>query len=150
MTLKILLTTQMTWVIFIKPVKNTAQIKKKILIVFDDMVVYMISYKKPNPIVTELSIWGRELNISYVFITQSFLAVPKNIRLNSTHYFIIKSPNKWELKQFVFNHSSDIDFQNFMNLYNKFTTQLHFFLIIDATLASDNPPCFRKNLLERK
>ena len=56
MTLKILLNTQMTWVIFIKPVKNTAQIKKKIIIVFDDMVVYMISYKKPNPIVTELSI----------------------------------------------------------------------------------------------
>ena len=57
MTLKILLNTQMIWVIFIKPLKNTAQIKKnRILIAFDDMVVYMISYKKPNPIVTELSI----------------------------------------------------------------------------------------------
>ena len=67
--------------------------------------------------VTQLFITGRKLNISLVFITQSHFAVPKNIRLNSTHYFVMKIPNKRELQQIAFNHSSDIDFQNFMNLY---------------------------------
>ena len=59
--------------------------KRKILIVFD-MIANMLSNKKPNPIVTELFIRGRKLNISLFFITQSYFAVPKNIRLNSTHY----------------------------------------------------------------
>ena len=68
--------------------------KRKTLIVFDYMFVDMVSNKKLNPIVTELSIRGRELNNSLVFITQSYFAVPKNIRLNSTHYFITKIPNK--------------------------------------------------------
>ena len=62
----------------------------KILIVFDDMIADMLSNKKLNPIVTELFIRGRKLNISLVFITQSYFAVPKNIRLNSTHYFVMK------------------------------------------------------------
>ena len=91
--------------------------KRKILIVFDDMIADMLSNKKLNPIVTELFIRGRKLNISLVFITQSYFAVPKNIRLNSTHYFIMKIPNKQELQQIAFNHSSDIEFQDFMNLY---------------------------------
>ena len=67
---------------------------RKILIVFDDMIANMLSNKKLNPIVTELSIRGRKLNISLVFIKQSYLAVPKNIRLSSTHYPIMKTPNK--------------------------------------------------------
>ena len=71
--------------------------KRKILIVFDDMIADMLSNKKLKPIETELFIRGRKLNISLVFITQSYFAVPKNIRLNSTHYFIIKIPNKREL-----------------------------------------------------
>ena len=68
--------------------------RRKTLIAFDYMFVDMVSNKKLNPIVTELSIRGRELNNSLVFITQSYFAVPKNIRLNSTHYFITKIPNK--------------------------------------------------------
>ena len=123
--------------------------KRKILIVFDDMIADMLSNKKLNPIVTELFIRGRKLNISLVFITQSYFAVPKNIRLNSTHYFIMKIPNKQELQQIAFNHSSDIDFKDFMNLYKKCTAKPYSFLVIDATLASDNPSRFRKNLLER-
>ena len=96
---------------FTKIMKNTTQIKKqKILIVFDDMIADMLSNKKLNPIVTELFIRGRKLNISLVFITQSYFAVPKNIRLNSTHYFVMKIPNKRELQQIASNHSSDIDF----------------------------------------
>ena len=92
--------------------------KRKILIVFDDMIADMLSNKKLNSIVTELFIRGRKLNISLVFITQSYFAVPKNIRLNSTHYFVMKIPNKRELQQIAFNHSSDIDFKDFMNIYN--------------------------------
>ena len=71
--------------------------KQKILTVFDDVVADMLSNKKLKPRVTELFIKKRKLNISLVFITQSYFAVPKNIRLNSTHYFFIKIPNKWEL-----------------------------------------------------
>ena len=72
--------------------------KQKILIVFDDMIADMVINKKLNPIVTELFIKGRKLSISFVFITQSSFAVPKNIRLNSAHYFVIKIPNKRELQ----------------------------------------------------
>ena len=59
----------------------------------------MLSYKEPYPIVAELFIRGRKLNISLVFITQSYFAVPKNIRLNSTHYFVMKIANKREVQQ---------------------------------------------------
>ena len=104
--------------------------------------------KKLNPIVTELLIRGRKLNIS-VFITQSYFAVPKNIRPNSTHYFVMKIPNKRELQQIAFNNSSHIDFQDFMNLYKKCTVNTYSFLVVDTALALDNPLRFRKNLVER-
>ena len=90
--------------------------KRKILIVFDDVI-------SDNPIVTELFIRCKKLNISLASITQSYFAVPKNIRLNSTHYFIRKILNKRELQEIAFNHSSDIDFRGFMNLYRKSTTK---------------------------
>ena len=61
----------------------------------------------------------------------------------------MKIPNKRELQQIVFNHSSDIDFKDFVNLYRRCTAKPYLFLVIDATLASDNPLHFRKNLLER-
>ena len=64
--------------------------------------------------------------------------MPKNIRLNSTHYFVMKIPNKQELHKITFNHSSNIDFKDFMNLYKKCTAKLNSVLVIDATLASDN------------
>ena len=71
--------------------------KRKVLIVFDDMIADMLSNKKRNPTVTQLL----KLNISLVFVTQSYFAVPKHIRLNSTHYFVIKIPNKRELQQII-------------------------------------------------
>ena len=71
--------------------------KRKILINFGDMIADMINNKRLNPIVTELFIRGRKLNISIVFITQSYFTVPKDVRLNSTHFFIMKIPNKKEL-----------------------------------------------------
>ena len=91
----------------------------------------------------------RKLNISLASITQSYFAVPKNISLNSTHYFLMKTLNKKELLEIAFNHSSDIDFRDFMNLYQKCTAKSFNFLVIDATLALDNHLCLRINLLER-
>ena len=76
----------------------------------------MLKNRKINPNVAVLFIRGRKLNIHLVFITQSYFAVQKNIRLNSTHYFVIKIRNKRELQKIAFNHTSDIEFQDFMNL----------------------------------
>ena len=84
-----------------------------------------------------------------VFIIQSYFKVPKNFRLNSTHVFIIKSPNKGGFQQIPYSHSSNIDFKDFMDLYKKCTAKLFSFLVINATIASDNPLRFGKNLLER-
>ena len=95
--------------------------KRKILILFDDVIADIINNKKLNPIVTGLFIRGRKLNISIVFIMQSYFKVPKDVRLNSTHFFIMKIPNKRELQQIALNHSSDIDFKDFMKIYKKCT-----------------------------
>ena len=73
--------------------------------------------------------------------------MPKDVRLNSTHFFIMKIPNKRELQQIVLNHSSDIDFKDFMNIYKKYTKEPYSFLVNDTTLPSDDPLRFRKNLL---
>ena len=114
--------------------------KRKWLIVFEDMIADMLSNKKRDPIVTEWFIRGRKLNISLVFITQSYFAVLKNIRLYWTHYFFMEIPSKRELQQIAFNHSSDIDFQEFLNLHKRCTAKPYSFLVIDTTLASDNFP----------
>ena len=116
------------------------------LIVFDDMIADMINNKKLNSIVIELFIRGRKLNISLVFITQSCFRVPKDVRLNFSHFFIVKIPNKRELQQIVLNNSSDIDFKDFIKIYKKCTVEPYSVLGNDATLASDNPLRFRKNL----
>ena len=107
------------------------------LIVFDDMIADMINNNKLNPIVTELFIRGRKRNISIVFIAQSYFKVPKDVRLNSTHFFIMKIPNKRELQQIALNHSFDIDFKDFMSIYKKCTTEPYPFLVNDTTLPSD-------------
>ena len=120
--------------------------ENKILIVFDDMIADMINNKKLNSIVTELFIRGRKLNISLVFITQSYFKVPKDVRLNTTHFFIMKIPNKRELQQIIINHSSDINTKDFINIYKKCTDKPYSFLVNDTTLASDDPLRFRKNL----
>ena len=102
--------------------------------------------KKLNPIVTELFIRGRKLNISIVFITQLYFKVSKDVRLNSTHFFIMKIPNKRELQQSALNHSSDIDFKNFMKIYKKCTVEPYSFFVNDTTLPFGNPLRFRKIL----
>ena len=131
---------------FIKNIKEyNPNKKRKIVIVFDDMIADMLSNKKINLIVTELFIRGRKLNISLVFITQSYFAVPTNISLNSAYYFIMKIPNKRQLQQIAFNHSSDIYFKDFINFYKKCTGKPYSFLVIDATVASNNLLRFIKN-----
>ena len=116
--------------------------KRKVLIVLDDMIADMINNNKLNVIVTELFIRGRKR-----FIKQSYFKVSKDVRLNSTHFFIMKIPNKRELQQIALNHSSDIDFKDFMNIYRKYTKEPYSFLVNDTTLPSDDPLRFRKNLL---
>ena len=107
----------------------------------------MINNNKLNPVVTELFIRGRKLDISIVFITQSYFKVPKDVRLNYTHFFIMKIPNKRELGQIALNHSSDIDFKDFMKIYKKCAAKPYSFLVNDTTLPSDDPLRFRMNLL---
>ena len=108
----------------------------------------MINNKKLNSVVTELFIRGRKLNISIVFITQSYFKVPKDVRLNSTHFFVMKILNKRELQQIASNNSSDIGFKDFIKIYKKCTAEPYYFLVNDTTLPSDDPLRFRKNLLE--
>ena len=88
----------------------------------------------------------RKLNIYLVFITQSYIKVPKDVRLNTSHFFIAKIPNKIELLQIAINHSSDISTKDFTNTYRECTAEPYSFLVIDNTLASNDPLRFRKNL----
>ena len=106
------------------------------------MIADMINNKKLNPIVTELFIRGRKLNISIVFITQSYFKVPKD----STHFFIMKILNKRELQQIVLNHSSDIDFKDFIKIYKECTKEPDSFLVNDTTLPLSDPLRSRHNL----
>ena len=126
MILKLLLNTQMICKMFIKNIEEYNICKKrKKLIVFDDMIADIINNRNLNPVVTELFVGGRKLNISFVFITQSYFKVSKHVRLNSAHFFIMKIPNKRELQQIALNHSSDIDFKDFIKIY-KYVLQNHF------------------------
>ena len=110
------------------------------------MIADMINNKKLSSVVTALFIRGRILNISLVFITQSYFNVTKGVGLNSTRFFVMKIPNKRELQQIALNHSSDNNSKYFIKVYKKFTFEPYYFLVNDATLASDNPLRFRKNL----
>ena len=113
--------------------------KRIVLIVFDDMITDMEANKKLSPIVTELCLRGKKLNISLVFIPQSYFKVPKTVRLNATNYFIMKIPSKRELQQIALNHLSVIAFKDFMKLYNDYTKEQFLFLANGTTLPSDNP-----------
>ena len=126
--------------------KDNIDKERKTVIVFDDMIADMINNKKLDSIVTELFIRGRKLNISLVFITQSYFKVPKDVRLNTSHFFIAKIPNKRELQQIALNHSSDINSKDFIKIYKKYTAEPYSFLVNDAMLALDNPLRFRKNI----
>ena len=106
----------------------------------------MIHNKKLNSIVTELFIRGRKLNISLVFITQSYFKVPKDVRLNTSHFLIAKISDIREPQQIAINHSSDIITKDFAKIYKKCIVEPYSFFVDDTTLVSDNPLRFRKNL----
>ena len=118
---------------------------KKVLIVFDDMIAGIMANKRFQAIIKELFISCRKPNISLVFITQSYFFVPKDARLNTTH-FILKINNKIELKNIATDHSADIDYQDFKKIYRECTKEPYNFLTIDTTLPASNPLRFRKNL----
>ena len=91
--------------------------ERKVLILFDDMIADMVSNKKLRQVVTESFIADRKFNIFLVFITQSYLRVSKDVRINTTHFFIVKILSKPKVQQIATNHSSDIDFDEFKRLY---------------------------------
>ena len=107
------------------------------------------SIKKRKPIVTELFIRGRKLNISLVFIRQSYLAGSKDVGIDFTHYFIMKIPNKKQIQHKKISHLLDIDFKDFINLYKESAAKPYSFLVNITTFVSDNPLRFRYNLRER-
>ena len=88
--------------------------KRQIVIVVDDIIVDIMRNKDFQAIFKELFIRCKKLNISYAFITQSYLFVPNDVRLNSTHYLIMKVKNNRELQNIVSNHSVEIDYKDFM------------------------------------
>ena len=110
--------------------------KRRLLIVFDDMIADMESNKKLSPIVTKLFLAGK--NSTFASLLQS---------PNATHYFIMKIPKKIELQQIAYDNSSDIDFIDLMKLYKDYTKEPYSFLVNDTALSSDNPLRFSKNLL---
>ena len=108
----------------------------------------MINHKKLNTVVTELFLRGWKLNISIVFIMQSYFKVPKDVRINSTHFVIMKTSNKWELQKIALNDPSDIGFKYSIKIYKKRTVEPYYFLVNDTTLPSDNTLRFRKKYFE--
>ena len=103
--------------------------------------------KKLSLDVAELFLRRIKLNISLVFISQSYFKVPKTIRLNTTRHFITKIANKRELQQITSSRLSDIELKDFMKLFKDYIKEPFSFLANDTTLLSDNSLRFRKNLL---
>ena len=113
--------------------------RRKILLVFDDMI---------KAIIKELLIRCRKLIISLVFITQSYFSVPKDVRLNSTHFLIMEMSNKKKLNNIAINHFANIDYKDFMKIYRECTKGTLNFLIIDIKLPASDSLRFRKNLFD--
>ena len=120
--------------------------KRKILIVFDDMIADIMSNKHFQAVMKELFIRCKKLNILLAFITKSYFSVRKDVRLNSTHYLIMTINNKKELQNIAITHSADIDYKDFMKIYRECTKEIYSFLTIDTTLPASDPLRFRKNL----
>ena len=116
------------------------------MIVFDDMIADIMINKKFQAIIQELFIRCRKLNISLIFMTKSYFSVPKDARLNSTHYLIMGIHNRRELQQITIDHSSDIDYKDFLKIYRNCTKEPYFYFTIDTTFPADNPVRFKKNV----
>ena len=121
------------------------QRKRKVLIIFGDMIADIMSSKNFKAIIEELFIRCRKLNISIVFITQSYFRTPKDARLNSIHYVIMKIQSKKELQHIAQENSGDIDFKDFLKIYKDYTGEPYSCMIINTTAPSCHPMRFRKN-----
>ena len=120
--------------------------KRKKLIVFDDMIADIMSNKKIQAVVKELFVRCRKLNISLVFITRYYFSVPKDVRLKSTYYLIMKINNKKESQNIAITRSVDIDYKDFMKIYRERTKEPCSFLTIDTKLpATDLRKDLQKN-----
>ena len=122
--------------------------KRKKLIVFDDMIADIMTSTRFQAIIKELFIRRRKLNISLVFITQSFFSVPKDVRLNSAYYLNMKINNRKELQNIAIDHSPDIDYKDLIKIYQECTRKPSSFLTIDTTLPASDPLRFRKKLFD--
>ena len=119
---------------------------KKVLIIFDDMIADIMRSEKCKAIVKELFIRCTKLNISIVFITQSYFATPKDARLNSTHYIIMKIGNKKELKSIAEENSGHLDFKEFLKIYIYCTKEPYSFMMVDTRPTAH--VTFKKNFNE--
>ena len=112
------------------------------------MIADIMTNKTFQAIIKKLFIRCKKLNISLVFITQSYFSVPKDVRLNSTHYLIMKINNRKELQNIAINHSADAGYQDFMKIYRECTKEPYHFLTIDTTLPASDPLRFTKKLFD--
>ena len=119
---------------------------KKVLISFDDMIADIEYNKKFKKIIKELFYKARKINVSVVFITQSYFRTFKDARLNSTHYILMKIGNKKELKRIAEEKSSHLDYKDFLKIYNYYTKEPYSFMTIDARRTATIP--FNKNFDE--
>ena len=122
--------------------ENHNKKKKGKIFVFDDMINHVMYDKKAQQILKYLFIRCRKLNISLCFLTQSYFIVPKDVKLNCTHYIIFKLNNKRELQNIAINHSADIDYTDFIKIYRNCTKETFNFLTVDIKRPVD------KNLLK--
>ena len=121
-------------------------IDKKVLIVFDNMIADTEYNKNFKRIIKELFYRARKINVSIVFITQSYFRALKDARLNSTHYIIMKINNKKELKRIAEEKSDDLDYKDFWKMYNYCTEDPYSFTLIDTRPTATIP--FKKNFDE--
>ena len=119
---------------------------KKVLIIFDNMIADIMRSEKFKAIVKELFIRCRKLNISIVFITQSYFRTPKDAKLNSTHYILMKIGNKKELKSIAEENSGHLDFKDFLKIYNYCTKEPYSFMMVDTRRTAR--VTFKKNFNE--
>ena len=122
--------------------------KRKKLIAFDYRIADIMTNKKFQAIIKDLFIRYIKLNISLIFNIQSYFSVPKDARLNTTHFFIMKINNRIEFKNIVTDHSADIQYNDFKKIYRECTKEPYNFLTIDTTLPASDPLRFRKNLFD--
>ena len=96
------------------------------------MISHVMSDRRAQQILKDLFIRSRKLNISLCFLTQCYFSIPKDVRLNCTHYILFKLNNRIELKNIAINHSADIDYKDFIKIYKICTSEPFNFLTIDT------------------